>query len=204
VDSVTSIIRDAGTRGMSQPPTTAPTIPLRRVGVDGRDEGRHHVDAVLIREIFDCGQRLLPRVAAICGSWCDAEDAISEATFRAIDRLGSGSQIDSPPAWIRAVALNLVRSGARRRATASDACWRLVVEQRDHRAATATGPVDLLDAMRTLSPRQREAIVLRYWYDLPISGVAAEMTVAVGTAKALLHQARCNLKARLDAAAKVE
>jgi RNA polymerase sigma factor (sigma-70 family) len=154
-------------------------------------------DALLVKEIFDCGQGLLPGIALICGSWCDAEDAVSDATSRALDHIDRGHPIDSPAAWIRTVALNLIRTGARRRATASNAYRLIVARQRSADIALTGGQEDLVDAVRSLAPRQREAIVLHYWYDLPIREVALQMTVADGTAKALLHQARAELKAQL-------
>ena len=45
------------------------------------------------------------------------------------------------------------------------------------------------DAIATLPPRQREAVVLRYLADLPLADVADAMGCALGTVKATLHQA---------------
>ena len=50
----------------------------------------------------------------------------------------------------------------------------------------------------TLSPRQREAIVLRYFADLALADIADAMGCAVGTVKATLHQALNAMRLELD------
>lgn len=42
---------------------------------------------------------------------------------------------------------------------------------------------ELLAALATLPARRREAIVLRYWLDLPEREIAATMGVSIGTVK---------------------
>jgi RNA polymerase sigma factor (sigma-70 family) len=42
---------------------------------------------------------------------------------------------------------------------------------------------ELLAALAALPPRRREAIVLRYWLDLPEREIAAAMGVSTGTVK---------------------
>jgi RNA polymerase sigma factor (sigma-70 family) len=46
----------------------------------------------------------------------------------------------------------------------------------------------VLAALRTLSPRQREALVLRYWGDLSEADVATAMGLSTGAVKS--HTAR--------------
>jgi len=48
----------------------------------------------------------------------DAEDAVQDAFTRAWERISRGHEIDDLPAWVVTVALNRLRSGWRRRATA--------------------------------------------------------------------------------------
>lgn len=54
--------------------------------------------------------------------------------------------------------------------------------------------------MAQLPERQRAAIVLRYFVDLPVSEVADVMGIKEGTVKALTHQAVGNLRRALDIA----
>ena len=54
------------------------------------------------------------------------------------------------------------------------------------------------EAITTLPPRQREAVVLRYLADLPLADVAEAMGCALGTVKATLHQALGSLRVELE------
>jgi RNA polymerase sigma factor (sigma-70 family) len=67
----------------------------------------------------------------------------------------------------------------------------------DNTSAVVTR-VSVRDAIETLPPRQREAVVLRYLADLPLTDVADAMGCAVGTVKATLHQAMASMRIELD------
>jgi RNA polymerase sigma-70 factor (ECF subfamily) len=104
--------------------------------------------------------------------------------------------MEHPVAWVYVVALNERR--------------RLWLRERDldmlaavpSRESDETGAVlmtlHVRDALRTLSARQRTAVVLRYLADLPISDVADAMNCAEGTVKATLHQALRRLRITLE------
>jgi RNA polymerase sigma factor (sigma-70 family) len=47
----------------------------------------------------------------------------------------------------------------------------------------------MLTALRSLSPRQRACVVLRYYEDLPVAEVAAVLGVGDGTVKRYLSEA---------------
>src|SRR6266508_239786 len=59
--------------------------------------------------------RLVAAVSLACGSRAAAEDAVQEALARAWERSERGEHIDSLRAWVMKVAINLVRSGFRRK-----------------------------------------------------------------------------------------
>jgi RNA polymerase sigma-70 factor (ECF subfamily) len=54
------------------------------------------------------------------------------------------------------------------------------------------------DAMQSLSPRQRAAVVQRYFLEMGEREMAAELEAAPGTVKWLLHAARKNLRRLLS------
>ena len=56
----------------------------------------------------------------------------------------------------------------------------------------------LWEAMRKLSPRQRAAVVQRYFLDMSEKEIAEELEAAPGTVKWLLHAARRNLRSLLS------
>jgi RNA polymerase sigma-70 factor (ECF subfamily) len=58
--------------------------------------------------------------------------------------------------------------------------------------------VSVRDAIATLAPRQRQAVVLRYLADLPVRDVAEAMGCAEGTVKATLHQALRAMRIELE------
>lgn len=118
-----------------------------------------------------------------------AQEALARA-WRDWDRISvAGSD---PGAWTRTVALNLCRDRGRR-----------VRVARAHRP-DAPAPrlddlpdVDLRRALTGLAVRQREAVVLRYWVDLDLAGVAAVMGVSVGSVKQHLARAHRHLAHQL-------
>jgi RNA polymerase sigma-70 factor (ECF subfamily) len=130
-------------------------------------------------------------VALVSGSRPAAEDAVQEALLRAWERSERGEQIDSLPAWVTTVSLNLARSGLRR-----------VLAERRARARlgrTSSGELeeadrlDLERALAALPRRQREAVVLRYYLGMDTREVARVLRVGEGTVKSTLFRARAAL-----------
>jgi RNA polymerase sigma-70 factor (ECF subfamily) len=136
--------------------------------------------------------RIVGAVALVAGSRAAAEDAVAEALARAWEHTDRGRSIDSLPAWVTRVALNLSKSRLRR----------LRVEAR-HRGTVETVPgptsdrVDVGRALDGLPRREREATVLRYYLDLDVAGIATTLGVSEGTVKTLLHRARHHLAGAL-------
>jgi RNA polymerase sigma factor (sigma-70 family) len=60
--------------------------------------------------------------------------------------------------------------------------------------------IDLRAALRTLSARQRQAVVLHYLGDIPIAGVADLMGISEGAVKSHLARGREALRAPLEVA----
>jgi RNA polymerase sigma factor (sigma-70 family) len=124
-----------------------------------------------------------------------ARELAQEALARACAQWPRVSRMAAPGAWVHRVALNLANADWARR-------------RREHaafvRAAEETvGDPDWSDvfsvraAVATLPPRQRAALVLRYYADLPVSEVAELMRCREGTVKALTHQAIETLRPKL-------
>lgn len=149
-------------------------------------------EAVVRRFLATDYPRIVGAVALVAGNRAAAEDAVAEALARAWEQVDRGRPIDSLPAWVTRVALNLSKSRLRR----------LRVEARYRGAAEAApGPsgdrVDVERALATLSRREREVTVLRYYLDLDVVGIATTLHVTEGSVKTLLHRARQHLAAAL-------
>lgn len=138
---------------------------------------------------------------ALTGSRDDAQDLAQEVLVRAFERWSTVGTYLSPEAWARRVLVNLVYSRTRRRRSEAIGLLRL----------RPTGAVrdgtELSDAaeafwaaVRTLPPRQAQAVVLHYGADLPAVEVAQILELDPGTVRAHLHAARTRLSAALQAA----
>jgi RNA polymerase sigma-70 factor (sigma-E family) len=122
-----------------------------------------------------------------------AEEIVQEAflrTFSGWSRLRDPACAD---AYLRRAVVNLCRSRLRRRLverTGNEAAWR-----RDSVVGEALDDTEMvvMDAVRSLPPRQREAVVLHYLAGLSGPEVAAAMGCAEGTVKSQLSKARVAL-----------
>ena len=142
-------------------------------------------------------RRLVTQMYAFTTELTEAQDVVQEAFARALARPQGLSDVDTPEAWLRTVALNVIRRRWRRRQILD------TILRRDRPlqqlVASAPGPerADLRDALATLPRPYREAIVLHYLADLPVDEVAQLLDVPVGTVKSRLSRGRTALAARL-------
>jgi RNA polymerase sigma-70 factor (ECF subfamily) len=142
--------------------------------------------------------RLVGALSLYCGDTYLAEEIAQEALARACRSWGRIQDYDSPGAWTHRVALNLASSHFRRRAYERRARERLAARTpaAHHDPDTAVN-VAVREAVAALPPRQRAALVLRYFSDLPVAEVAKHMGCAEGTVRALTSQAVAALRGRL-------
>jgi RNA polymerase sigma-70 factor (ECF subfamily) len=161
-------------------------------GVFERREG------VYVREIYEASAgRLVAQVYGLTGDYAEAQDAVQEAFARALARPRWLADLDNPEAWLRTVAMNIVRSRRRRRAVFT----RLVRSGRlDPADVPAVSPdrVALVAALQRISPRLREALVLHYIADLPVAEVATVLGCSVDAVKTRLLRGRQALADELD------
>ncbi len=140
--------------------------------------------------------RVVAAVTLVSGSRASAEDAVQEALVRAWTSSQRGQSIESLPAWVVTVALNLSRSAVRRAIAERRAAHRVGV--RDTSVAEPSGdPTDVQRALADLPRRQREVAVLRYVMDLNTEETARALAIGEGTVKSTLAKARAKLGAAL-------
>lgn len=137
-------------------------------------------------------QRELPNVfravLLLCGDRGVAEDAAQEAFARALARWRRLRGQPWVGGWITTTALNVARRQLRRR-TAPEP-----LPPPDHDPDSA---IDARAAIRSLPPRQLEAVALHYLLDLPVADTAAAMRCDEGTVKTHLSRARSALRTAL-------
>jgi RNA polymerase sigma-70 factor (sigma-E family) len=135
-----------------------------------------------------------------------AEDLVQEAFLVVARRWDRVRSMDRPVSYARKVLVNLALAGTRRRVRQRDEL--AIVEDlrglADDEAARAFRAVEDLDefasALAQLSPRQRAAVVLRYWEDLPEAEVGAILGCTVGTVASLASRGARSLAAAFGAA----
>jgi RNA polymerase sigma-70 factor (ECF subfamily) len=143
-------------------------------------------------------RRLVTQLYAFTTDLTEAQDVVQEAFARALARPQGLSDVDTPEAWLRTVAINVVRRRWRRRQILD------TILRRDRPVrqviAAAPGPerADVRDALTALPRVYREVIVLHYLADLPVYEVAELLGVPVGTVKSRLSRGRAALAGRLE------
>lgn len=138
----------------------------------------------------------LRTAAAILGSREEAADVAQDVAIdvlRSLDTLREPAAFD---AWVHRITVRRTLKALRRR-RAADVPFALAVElpadTPDQDDVLATRAV-LAAAMRTLPPKQRIALALRYVHDLDDAQIAAALECRVGTVHALLSRARAALR----------
>jgi RNA polymerase sigma-70 factor (ECF subfamily) len=152
------------------------------------------VDETAIREfLMGPYPRVVAAVALIERSRATAEDAVAEALARAWERSERGERIDSLPAWVTRVALNLSKSRLRRARAEGRARERSGARHEDDRDER----LDVERALAALPRRQRQATVLRYYLGYDVAEIARVLGVSEGTIKTTLHRARHTMASAL-------
>jgi RNA polymerase sigma factor (sigma-70 family) len=139
--------------------------------------------------------RLVGMLGLHCGDADVAEELAHDAIAKACEKWPKVRQMEFPEAWIWRVALNLATSYFRRKAAEKRASTRL--QARPDEAIpdpSSTWAVEVRQAVASLPPRQRSALVLRYYLDLSIIETAQVMDCSEGTVKALTHKAEASLR----------
>jgi len=138
--------------------------------------------------------RLVGSLCIYCGNRETGEDLAQEALSRVVVKWNAVRKMNAPEAWTYRCAVNLANSSFRRRRIERGVAERMRLE-----VLKATSDDDVGErhairvALQQLPPRQRAALVLRFYADCSIEQVAAVMNCQPGTVKAHTHKAIQNL-----------
>jgi RNA polymerase sigma-70 factor (sigma-E family) len=155
----------------------------------GQDSGRAATDAVT--ELYAAHALGLTRLAHVMlGDRAAAEDVVHDAFAGLYRRWPHLADHGKAPAYLRSAVLNGCRSAARRARRAVPPVFVTVEHAPSAESALLDGQARdvVLAALRGLPVRQREALVLRFYLDLPDSEIAAAMSVGESTVRSTVHR----------------
>ena len=136
----------------------------------------------------------------LCGDWHRAEDLVQNAFVKLYlvwHRVGEDEKLDSYTRQIlvRTFLDEKRRGFFRRERPISEVGDRPLSEPDDH----VENRMVLVQALATVAPRQRAAVVLRIWEDLSIEDTARTMGCSTGTVKSQLARGLAALRSLVPA-----
>jgi RNA polymerase sigma-70 factor (sigma-E family) len=143
----------------------------------------------------------LTRLAqVILGDRAAAEDVVQEAFAGLFRRWAALRDTGKAPQYLRSAVLNrcrnTLRAGARQLLTGPS-----FLDGADVALLAAEERRAVLAALRTLPARQREALVLRYYLELPDAEIAASMGIREGSVRSAVHRGLATLERLMRAEA---
>jgi RNA polymerase sigma-70 factor (sigma-E family) len=149
--------------------------------------------AALEQFLAERGQPLLHTAILLAGSRADGEDLLQSALERLVHRW---KKIEgNPEGYVRTTLYNLAVDGWRRKTNWRARLGLIATPDAAPDEASAVDDRDtIIRLLHQLPPRQRTAIVLRYWEDLSEADTAKAMGCSVGTVKTTTHRAMQRLR----------
>ncbi len=138
-------------------------------------------------------QGLYAAVTMALGNADLATEAVDEAFVRAYTRWEKVGEYDNPAGWIYRVAVNWARSWLRRATRRPHASWEGLVG-----AAPVAVDTSLVSALSDLPRSTRDAIVLRYYLDWPVTWIAGALDAPEGTVKSWINRGLKSLRSQLE------
>jgi len=155
----------------------------------------------VVTELYSLHYRALVRLAVLLvRDLATAEDVVQDSFVAVHEGWRRLRNAESALAYLRHAVLNRCRSVLRHRAVVDKYLPNPPPDMpsAEYGALVRLEQSAVVAALRRLSGRQREAIVLRFFEELSVEETAAAMSCAEGTVKATVHQALRSLRQRLS------
>ena len=170
----------------------ATVLDLARDDAAPPDADRRTRFLALSRPALDRAYRL---GGLLLGSAHEAEDAVQDAlvvAWQSFDELREPARFG---AWFDRIVVNGCRDRLRRRRVARFIPMESDVDVAGRDPFQAILDRDaLLASLDRLTPDERAVVVLRFWADLPLDGIADRLALPLGTVKSRLHRALGRLR----------
>lgn len=148
--------------------------------------------------VAERGPALVGYARLLTGDHDSAQDLVQEALARTWSRRRAGADITSLEGYVRAAVLTAYLDQYRRRRLWQGRAHLFAAPEAESATAAATdSAVDVEDALRRLPPRERACVVLRFYGDLTVAGIAARLDVSEGAVKRYLSDGTRHLGALL-------
>ncbi len=131
-----------------------------------------------------------------------AEDLVQTALAKTYASWGRVRDVSAAPAYARTAVVNTASSWFRRKEWRNERPTEVLPEPDG--ARDGPDPTDrpaLVDALAQLAPRQRAAVVLRYYEDLTVAETARALDCSEGTVKSQTYDGLARLRTLLGDAA---
>ena len=180
--------------------------PLRMARIDSQAEPDRaeaiRVDQV-ISDLFAAHSADLVRMARLfVDDRNAAEDLVQEAFIRLSRSLGRLESPDKAAPYLRSIVLNLARDHNRRGLMSlrhqQSTDYRRDLASAEDEVVRSADQQAVADELRGLPPRQRDAVTLRYYLDLPIAEIAETLGVSPNSVKTHLRRGLAALEDRLE------
>ena len=160
-----------------------------------RQSGRD-AEGVAMQLFARFGERLYNTAFLMCRNASDAEDLVMRTIERAVSRFGQFDDTRELFPWLCGILTNFYRMDLRGKGRNALDFMADPPEPTDERPdpaeilAREADACAVQRAVANLPDRYRALVVLRYFDDMTVPQIAAELALPEGTVKRLLHEAR--------------
>ena len=137
--------------------------------------------------------RIVRTVFWILQDWDRSEEVTQDAFVQLLRHWRRVADYEQPDAWVRRVAIRLAVQASNREQRLASVMLRGRPPTPQGQPLEDAMSVEVLAAVRQLSPRQRAAVALYYFEDRPVEEVAHVLECSASTARVHLHRARQRL-----------
>ncbi len=150
--------------------------------------------------VTEHGAGLLRTAHLITLDHTEAEDMVQECLWQLSRRWQRISTMDRPLAYARRTLTNIAFRGAEKRLRRRDELGGSGVDMPDMADVVELVGVrqEVLDALRTLTVRQRTVLALRYFHDLSETQVADALGCSIGTVRSTTSRSLAQLREAID------